>query len=207
MNAENHFDTKAATWDDDPVKQARTRAIADAIRRLVPLAPSMRALEYGCGTGALSFALRPDLGAITLADTSDGMLDVLRAKIAATGTPHVVTAHLAPEATALPGGPYDLACTLMTLHHVPDTDAILKQFQAAIRPGGHLCVADLDAEDGSFHGEGFDGHNGFGRADFGRRLERAGFADVRFTTVFEVVKGEGARKRKYPVFLAVARRG
>ena len=27
-----------------------------------------------------------------------------------------------------------------------------------IAVAGFLCIADLDAEDGSFHGEGFDGH-------------------------------------------------
>src|SRR5262245_42487472 len=45
------FDARAATWDDDPTKVERARAIADAIVREVPLAPSMAALEYGAGTG------------------------------------------------------------------------------------------------------------------------------------------------------------
>ena len=44
------FDARAATWDDDPTKVERARGVADAIGRHVPLAPSMRALEYGCGT-------------------------------------------------------------------------------------------------------------------------------------------------------------
>ncbi len=51
--------------------------VADAIRKAVPLSKEMKAFEYGCGTGLLSFALQPDLGEITLADTSQGMLEVL----------------------------------------------------------------------------------------------------------------------------------
>jgi len=200
------FDARARTWDQDAAKLERAARVAEEIRDLVPLRKTDSVLDYGCGTGLLGFALLPHVGHVTMADTSREMLSVVVEKIAATGTPHVVTAHLAPDATALPGGPYDLACTLMTLHHVPDTDGVLAQFHAALRPGGYLCVADLDAEDGSFHGEGFDGHNGFDRTDFGRRMERAGFGDVRFSTAFEVVKGEAARKRRYPVFLAVARR-
>ncbi len=204
--ANSDFDARARTWDQDAAKLERAARVAEEIRRLLPLRGTDAVLDYGCGTGLLGFALLPHVGHVTMADTSREMLNVVVEKIAATGTPHVVTAHLAPGATALPGGPYDLACTLMTLHHVPDTDGILARFHAALRPGGHLCVADLDAEDGSFHGEGFDGHTGFDRADFGRRLAQAGFADVRFTTAFEVVKGEGPHKRRYPVFLAVALR-
>ena len=79
------FDARAATWDDDPTKVDRAQAVADEIATRVPLSPAMRALEYGCGTGLLSFILRPRLGDITLADVSDGMLAVAARKIAAVG--------------------------------------------------------------------------------------------------------------------------
>ena len=46
---------------------------------------------------------------------------------------------------------FDLVYTLMTLHHIPDTAKILGSFQALLQPGGVLCIADLDKEDGSFH--------------------------------------------------------
>ncbi len=69
-------DDEASTWDTDPVKRKRAFAAA-AIRRRVPLPPAWRALEYGCGTGLLGFALQADLGELTLADSSPGMLAVL----------------------------------------------------------------------------------------------------------------------------------
>ena len=65
------FDARAATWDDDPAKVERARAVAEAIARSVPLARSMRALEYGAGTGLVSFVLRDRLGEVTLADLSE----------------------------------------------------------------------------------------------------------------------------------------
>ena len=77
------FDARAATWDDDPAKVDRAQAVADAIVGSVSLTGTMRALEYGCGTGLLSFMLLPRLGRITLADVSDGMLAVAAGKIAA----------------------------------------------------------------------------------------------------------------------------
>lgn len=73
--------------------------------------------------------------------------------------------------------------------------------------GGFLCVADLDAEDGSFHGEGFTGHRGFDRIEFERQVVQAGFANVSFTTVFHMVKPESKGQTDFPVFLMVAEKG
>ena len=69
------FDARAATWDEDPSQLERAQAVVEAIAREVALSWSMRALEYGAGSGLLSFLLRGKLGEITLADVSDGMLD------------------------------------------------------------------------------------------------------------------------------------
>jgi ubiquinone/menaquinone biosynthesis C-methylase UbiE len=80
-----NFDERAKDWDSDPKKVERARVTAEAIRRTISLSTDMNALEYGCGTGLLSFALQSDLGQITLADSSQGMLDVLGEKIAAAG--------------------------------------------------------------------------------------------------------------------------
>src|SRR5512141_2577390 len=80
-----NFDERAKDWDSDPGRVERARAVADAVRQAIPLSNNMKAFEYGCGTGLLSFALQSDLGQITLADTSQGMLDVLSEKIAETG--------------------------------------------------------------------------------------------------------------------------
>ena len=105
-----------------------------------------------------------------------------------------------------PAQRFDLIVTSMTLHHVPDTDHILGVFRDLLNPGGYLCIADLDQEDGSFHGIEVDVHHGFDRADLARRAEQAGFADVRFQTVFSIAKERESGTRDYPVFLMTARR-
>ena len=89
-----NFDERAKDWDTDPMKVERAQSVADAIRRAVPLTADMSALEYGCGTGLLSFALQSHLGKITLADTSLGMLSVLTEKIAASGVTWPCTSSL-----------------------------------------------------------------------------------------------------------------
>ncbi len=200
------FDALAATWDNDPIKAARAHAVADAIRREVPLRPGMRALEYGCGTGLLGFALAPFPGTLVLADASDGMLEVLRGKIAAAAAPNMSVVKLDLTTDPLPAARYDLVCLLMVLHHIPDTDAILRRFHALLAPGGHLCIADLDPDGGDFHGPGFDGHNGFERAALAAKARAAGFANVRFVTAYENPRKVGGATRLFPLFLMVAGR-
>ena len=199
------FDAAAATWDDDPVKVARAQAVAAGIRRQVSWRAGMTGLELGCGTGLLSFMLQHNLEQITLADSSSGMLAVLGEKIAATGVASMRPFKVDLEMDLLPDERFDLVYSLMTFHHVQDTDRLLHGLFSLLKPAGYLCVADLDREDGSFHGPGFIGHNGFDRDNLARRAVSAGFGDVVFETVFDMRKSVNGATKSYPVFLMVAR--
>jgi len=196
------FDARAATWDEDPGKRKRAAAVADAIRRQIKLAADMSAMEYGAGTGLLSFELADELGSIVLTDSSSGMLDVAQAKVSASGASRMTVRALDLTRDPLPVERFDIVYSMMTLHHVPDTGDLLRKLYTLLRPGGHLCVADLDAEDGSFHGPDVDVHHGFDRDALGAALGAAGFNDVRFDTCLQITKGT----RSYGVFLAVASR-
>jgi ubiquinone/menaquinone biosynthesis C-methylase UbiE len=196
------FDARARTWDADPSKVERAVRVAEAIRRDVPVQPWMRVFEYGCGTGLLGFGLQPFVKHVTLADTSSEMLAVLREKIAATQATNMTPVQLDLLGPTVPDDRYDLVCTLLTLHHIPDTDAVLARFHQVLEPGGVVCLSDLETEDGSFHGPGADVHHGFDRADLARRLAAAGFEDIRLTTPWTVAR----HGRDYPLFLAIARR-
>lgn len=124
------FDERAATWDDDPAKVERARRVADAIERLVPPTGREAGFEYGCGTGLLTFALRPRLAKATLADSSEGMLAVLAKKIAAAHDDALTPLKLDLTRDPLPAERFDLVYTLLTMHHVPDVDAVLRAFHA-----------------------------------------------------------------------------
>jgi ubiquinone/menaquinone biosynthesis C-methylase UbiE len=201
------FDERAATWDDDPAKTERAKAVANEMLRRVPLAPSMRAMEYGCGTGQLSFMLRAHLGDVTLADLSDGMLDVAARKIAAARDPAMHAVKLDLIVDPMPAR-FDVIYSAMTLHHIPDTDAILRRFREALVRPGYLCIADLDTEDGSFHGlDVNDVHLGFDRTKLAAQARGAGFAAVDFTTAHVMTKAVAGKPRAFPIFLMVARTG
>ncbi len=204
---DHDFDERARTWDADPRKLEMARKVADLVAARVPDLSSARVLEVGAGTGLLGFALRDRARQVTLADSSKEMLAVAGEKAAALGARNVDVLRHDLDAEPLPAARWEVVCAQLVLHHVRDTAAALARLHAALVPGGHLCVSDLDAEDGSFHGPGFDGHHGFDRPALGAQLERAGFAAPRFETAFEIRKEvAGGEVRTFPVFLAVARR-
>ncbi len=201
------FDERAKDWDSDPQKVERARVVAEAIRNAIPLTSEMTSLEYGCGTGLLSFALQSELGQIALADTSQGMLDVLNEKIAAAGVTNMRSTRLDLSIDFLPAERFSLTYSLLTLHHIGDPKAIIKKFHALLEPAGILCIADLDKEDGTFHPAGTtDIHMGFERAELQRWVEDAGFTEVKFSTAFEIKKKVGDAEKLFPVFLLIARK-
>ncbi len=202
-----NFDERAKDWDSDPAKVERACSVAEAIRKAVPLAAEMDALEYGCGTGLLSFALQSDIGQITLADTSQGMLDVLAEKIATAGVTNMYPVRLDLSNDPLPAEHYQLTYSLMVLHHIYDAKNIINKFYALLKPNGYLLIADLDKEDGTFHADGMtDVHNGFDRAELQKWVEVAGFGNVNFSTAYEIKKEISGTEKSFPVFLMTARK-
>jgi len=203
----NNFDLRAKDWDSDPEKVERARVVAEEIRNAVPLSKNMNAFEYGCGTGLLSFALQHDLGEITLADTSQVMLDVLHEKIANAGVTSMHPVQLDLSTGPLPAEKYHITYSLLVLHHIHDVKGILSRFYDVLEPNGYLIVADLDKEDGSFHRDGTaDVHKGFSQNELQKWVEDAGFGNVNFSTTYEIKKEVDGMEKSFPVFLMTAQK-
>lgn len=199
----SRFEREAARWDEAPRRVALAQAVAEAIRAQVPLTGTEAALDHGCGTGLLTLALRPSVGRITGVDTSPAMLARLKAKLAEAPDTGVETVLLDPAHPLRSLPPVDLIVSSMTLHHVADLPALFADFHALLRPGGRIALADLEAEDGTFH-EDPEGvvHHGFRPEALLALLAAAGFTNLRATPATVVAKGE----RTYPVFLATGQR-
>jgi ubiquinone/menaquinone biosynthesis C-methylase UbiE len=202
-----HFDDKAATWDDDPDKVRQAQDVARAVSAAVPVGESTRLLEYGAGTALVTQALVASagrIGQVTLADNSSGMRTVLRDKIDSGAMPPDTRVwDLDLENQPAPSERFDLIVSSMVMHHVRRLPEVLAAFAGMLADGGHLCIADLDREDGSFHTHDFDGHHGFDRGELATALEQAGLVDVTITDCTRITR-EGVM---YPVFLAIAREG
>lgn len=202
----DHFDDRAATWDDDPTKVERGKRAADAVAEAVTLDSSTRLLEYGAGTGLAAQALASRVGSITLADPSEGMREVMQRKVEDGTFPSGTRVwDLDLVTDEVPEDRFDVAVALLSLHHVgtPDLAMVLGGLATLLTPGGRLCVIDLEEDaDGAFHQhlDDFSGFHGFRHADLAGRLEAAGFTDVTFSPCGTIDK-DG---REFALFLAVA---
>jgi 2-polyprenyl-3-methyl-5-hydroxy-6-metoxy-1,4-benzoquinol methylase len=197
------FDERAADWDADPRKVDRARTVAAAVREHVELDGTSRLLEYGAGTGLLGQMLAGDVGSLTLADPAAGMREVMHEKLArGVFGPNARVCDLDLTRRPCPTLRFDVAASLMALHHVAMLRPVLEGFAEVLVPGGVLCIADLDREDGSFHDAGFEGHEGFDREDLSSWLADAGFSRPVFRSCFTVER----RGCTYSGFLAICER-
>ena len=91
----------------------------------------------------------------------------------------------------------------MTLHHVEHIAPLLALFFAVLVPGGHLCIADLDLEQGRFHTDNTGVfHFGFDRDALCDSLTQAGFQRLSAQTVTHIVKPDHQQQpARFSVFL------
>ena len=200
------FDGAAATWDENPGRIQMAQDVARAIRETVKPGPADNVLDFGCGTGLLSLSLLPSVRSVVAVDSSEGMLGVLGAKIAAKHLANIRT-HLADvgKGDQLPG-PVDLVVSSMTFHHLENPGPVLAEMARVLRPGGRIAIADLDSDEGKFH-ESPEGvfHNGFDRCTMQKYLESAGFGGIRNRTAAIARKpGPSGGTRIFTVFLMTA---
>ena len=196
------FDTASATWDRSDTRVVLAQNIAHAIMECIALDTSMEVLDFGAGTGLLSFAIAPWVSKLVALDLSEGMLAQARAK----NTPECTIETLQHDLLALPlERQFDGIISSMALHHVQDTRALLESFTHHVRAGGWIALADLDSEDGGFHTHGNEGvhHFGFDRDTLTQILSALGWEEITFRTAHTITREGG----DYTIFLLGARLG
>lgn len=111
---------------------------ARVARLLAPFVGDERALDAGCGTGALAYALAPRVAEVIGVDPSPAFLEAARR-----GAPPNCT-FIEADATALPFdyGAFDLSGCLRVLHHVRRPELVVSELARVTRPGGRILVVD-----------------------------------------------------------------
>lgn len=199
----NRFDLAAKQWDSKPTSQLVAKATASNIQQHLSL-EKKDILDYGCGSGLLAFSLSNETNRIIGMDNSTGMVEVFNQKVKELGfnNIHAIKHNINKE--PLPKNSFDVIVTSMTLHHIKDANNFFEQCKLALRPGGLLCISDLDEEDGSFHAQhNNDGveHFGFSHEQIKAFYAKYGFELLFLENVCEITK----EHETFPIFLAIGK--
>lgn len=198
-----HFNEAAATWDENPHRRQLTEAIARSIGSTLPLQPDWRVLEYGCGTAALSFLLASQVREVVAADAAPGMVEQIRRKLTVYPTTKVKPLLLDLTQEAALTERFDLILMAMALHHITDVPELLSRLGSMLADRGWLAIADLQAEDGSFHTPQTVPHNGFAPKALAQSITVSlGEVSCTWRIVHEIPKNG----RLYPVCLWAAQK-
>jgi SAM-dependent methyltransferase len=107
--------------------------------------PGMRALDVGCGPGALTEALARQLGtaSVRAADPSEPFAAACRARL-----PGVDVVVAAGEELPFAGGAFDAVLSQLVVNFMPDAEAGVREMARVTRPGGIVaaCVWDYAGE-------------------------------------------------------------
>ena len=193
------FTEKAKEWDKNEMVLQLSKETSSAILENIKFNDQMQVMDFGAGTGLITSQIASHVDLVTAVDISQSMLDKLIEKTDLTDKVNIVCQDILERPL---NKKFDLIMSAMALHHVKDTDLLLLRFSEHLKTGAKIALADLDAEDGSFHPEDIEGvyHDGFEREDLKTILEKNGFNDIRFVTAHTVNKDS----KNYPIFLVTA---
>ena len=124
-----------------------SRQLSAPLADFAGVAAGMRALDVGCGPGALTGELVDRLGADAVAavDPAEGFVAALRAR-----HPDVAASRAAAEALPFADDAFDAALAQLVVHFMADPVAGLTEMARVTRPGGTVaaCVWDLGGATG-----------------------------------------------------------
>ena len=122
-----------------------SHALAPLLTAFAELVPGMRALDVGCGSGALTAALAALLGPASVAAVDPSAVQV-EACVARVPGADVRVA----SAAALPwaDGAFDAVLSQLVMNFLPDAAAGLREMCRVVRPGGCVATCTWDYTDG-----------------------------------------------------------
>jgi len=196
------FAHKSKGWDKNSKRVTGAKAIADAIVESIELNTNMHIMDFGAGTGLLSYCLANKIAKVTAVDNSPSMLEVFNEKASSfeciTEVMEFDLSHDIPT-----GLLFDGIVSSMTIHHLEDTEDMLRKMYTMLSDGGFIALADLECEDGTFHSDNTGVfHFGFDQKELMQLATKVGFKEIRAKRVNTIKKPH----RDFPVFLLTAKR-
>ena len=196
---EDLFAHKSKSWDMNSKRVKNAKGIAELIVKNINLNKDMEIMDFGAGTGLLSYFVAPFVKKIVAVDNSPSMLLEFQNKcdefVCET---EVLAKDLSKETLERK---FNGIISSMTMHHLNDTLALFRKLYEMLEEDGFVALADLDSEDGSFHSDNTGVfHHGFDREALEVIAQEAGFKEITFDTASTIVKPD----REFTVFLMTA---
>jgi 2-polyprenyl-3-methyl-5-hydroxy-6-metoxy-1,4-benzoquinol methylase len=201
MNSKDYFATRAKDYDNEKSRTQNVSTIAKTILQEISFSKKMSIMDFGSGTGLLLSEIAPYVGEITAVDVSSAMTEVLKSKKEEIKCSlQIVQMDLTKETLEQK---FDAIISSMTIHHIEDVLSLFKKLHSLLKDEGTIAIADLDAEDGSFHTEDTGVfHFGFDREGFVEIAKKAGFRDIKIQDASTIAKPTN----QYSVFLLTAKK-
>ncbi|MDX6441214.1 MAG: hypothetical protein QOE43_943 [Gaiellaceae bacterium] len=119
-------------------QDARAAELAERVQAFVLPQGDERALDVGCGAGALALALAPRVREVIGVDRVQELLELARKRAPENAQ------FVEGDATSLPfdTASFDLAGTLRVLHHVRRPELVIAELARVTRPSGRVLVID-----------------------------------------------------------------
>ena len=195
------FKDKSKSWDMNSKRVGNARGIAKAIQKNIELKSTMKIMDFGAGTGLLSYFIAPFVEAIVMVDNSPSMLEKFKEK-ASQFECQTEVREVDLSKTTL-DEKFDGIISSMTIHHVKDLKALFMTFYNMLEEGGFIAIADLDSEDGTFHSDNTGVfHFGFEREMLEQIAKEVGFKEIKFELASIIEKPHCT----FTVFLMTAKR-
>jgi len=195
----DNFANKSKSWDMGSKRVQNAKGIAEHIIKNIKLEPHMKIMDFGVGTGLLSYFIAPYVHTIVAVDNSPSMLEVFKEK-----SPEF---ECKTEVLELDLSQDDIdekfngIISSMTIHHLEDTKALFTKLYNMLEENGFIAIADLDSEDGSFHSDNRGVfHFGFERETLETIAKEVGFKNIHFELASTIKKPHA----EFTVFLLLA---
>jgi ubiquinone/menaquinone biosynthesis C-methylase UbiE len=128
------LDSRIRKWVQNPVKVLNGR-----------VREGMVVLELGCGSGYFTTEIARQVGKsgkVIAADLQEGMLDLVRKKIAGTDLESRVILHKCDADNIGVKEKVDLVIAFFMVHEVADKRKMLKELKSILKPDGRLYIVE-----------------------------------------------------------------
>ena len=195
----DNFAKKSKTWDMNSKRVQNAKGIAEYIIQNIKLHSDMKIMDFGAGTGLLSYFIAPYVDTIVAVDNSPSMLEVFKEKsLDFDCKTEILELDLTQNSI---DRKFDGIISSMTIHHIEDIKALFEKFYNMLEEDGFIAIADLDSEDGSFHSDNIGVfHYGFKRKFLEKVAKEVGFKNIRFELASTINKPHA----NFTVFLMLA---